>query len=211
MATTVDQQPAASGSAALPAQERAIPQRMTLQEFLDYPWPSTFRAELVRGEVRPVNFPSWGHSLIVRTLFRALDAHVSERGLGEVFADGTGYALPHEPDTARGPDVSFIAVAQLAGLTPALRGIIPLAPALAVEVLSPGDRRAELTEKLDDYFAAGSALAWVVDPRRRLVEVHAPGQPVRLVGEGDVLDGAPVLPEFRIAVADVFKGVATDG
>ncbi len=57
--------------------------------------------------------------------------------------------------------------------------------------------------------AGGTELAWVIDPRRRAVEVHAAGQPVRCVPWGAELDGAPVLPEFRVAVADLFRGAVS--
>jgi len=43
---------------------------------------------------------------------------------------------------------------------------------------------------------------------RRTVEVHAPDAPTRRLREGDVLDGPPVLPDFRCAVAELFEGLA---
>jgi Uma2 family endonuclease len=179
--------------------------RMTADEFLHYRQPIDGTAELVHGEVRVSPFPGGPHSRIVRNVFRALDAHVQAHGLGEVFTDGTGYALPHRDDTVRGPDVSFVRAGRLP--TDNLpEGWLRVAPDLVVEVLSPSERQADLMDKLDDYFAAGVRLAWVIDRRRRGVDVHTPDRVVRWLAEDAVLDGALVLPGLRLAVADLFKG-----
>ena len=127
------------------------------------------------------------------------------RGLGEVFTDGTGFALPPGDDTVRSPDTAFVQMGRLpAEDLPA--GWVPIAPDLVVEVLSPDETYSMVAEKLADYFAGGTTLAWVIDPRRRGVEVHAPGQAARWVAYADTLDGAPVLPEFTIPVAALFAG-----
>lgn len=145
-----------------------------------------------------------GPAELVR-IFRPLDAHVEARGLGEVFFDGTGFALPQRNDTLRSPDLAFVRAGRLpADALP--DAWVPLAPDLVVEVLSPSESHTEVMETLDDYCAGGTQLAWVVDPRRRGVEVHAADRTVRWVGADAVLGGAPVLPDFALAVAAVFKG-----
>lgn len=193
MSTAVDVRPGSAGV------------RMTADQFFEYPQPSDGEAELVHGEIRVSPFAGGRHGRIVRNLFVALDRHVEANTLGEVFADGTGYALPHRKDTVRGPDASFVRAGRLPQDT-LPEGWIRLAPDLAIEVLSPSERHADLMEKLDDYFAAGTELVWVVDPRRRGVEVHSADRTVRWVGPDAVLDGAPMLPDFRLAVAAIFKG-----
>jgi Uma2 family endonuclease len=47
-------------------------------------------------------------------------------------------------------------------------------------------------------------LVWWVDRGKRIVRVHRPGQPERVLRPGDVLDGEDVLPGFRLPVADIF-------
>ena len=89
----------------------------------------------------------------------------------------------------------------------------PAPDTVAVKVYKPGAVEehasfvSELSEKLGNYCASGTSLAWVVDPRRREVEVRAADQLPRVLREGDVLDGAPLLPEFSMPVAAVFHGV----
>ena len=59
--------------------------------------------------------------------------------------------------------------------------------------------------KLTEYFAAGSRLAWVVEPKPQTVRVHtSPGEYV-VLGIDDSLDGGGVLPGFRLAVRDLFE------
>ena len=83
--------------------------------------------------------------------------------------------------------------------------IAPFAPDLAVEVISPNDRYVEVMEKVERYARAGVPLVWLVDPRRRVVEVHALGQPPLTLHESDTLDGGDVLPGFALLVADIFR------
>ena len=106
------------------------------------------------------------------------------------------------------PDVCFFAKSRLPnGLLPPEK--VPLlAPDLTVEVLSESNTRAEIAQKLVEYFAGGTRLAWVVDPETRTVAVcHAPGEPTRTLAPSDALDGEDVLPGFALPVADLFRNV----
>ena len=179
-------------------------ERMTAAEFFHHPAASG-PSELVHGEIRILAPAGGRHGGIAANVYNALYSYVGPRGLGRCFMDGTGFALPPDDDVMRSPDAAFVRAGRLPDdVLP--EGWVPLAPDLVVEVLSPSESHSDLMEKLDDYFAGGTELAWVVDARRRGVEVHAAGQPVRWVPWGAELDGAPVLPEFRVPVAELFKG-----
>lgn len=185
------------------------PRYMTLEEFENYNWECDEFVELVYGEVRVSPMPAAAHSRIIRNIFLALHAHVVAHGLGEVYADGTGYVLTKLPNTLRGPDVSFSRAGRLPDLVP-LRGAFRATPDLAVEVLSPSDTYVAVDETRENMFEAGTACWWLVDPRRRRVEVHVPNEGRRVFREGEVVDGAPVLTDFSMPVADVFAGVAPE-
>ena len=128
--------------------------------------------------------------------------HVERLGLGTVLVEA-GYLLQRGPDTVRGPDVSFISLARLhPHQVP--EEFIPGAPDLAVEILSPSSRWSEVEEKIADYFAAGTRLVWVVDPRERRAIVRYPDRPPRVVASGESLDGEDVVPGFALALAELF-------
>lgn len=157
------------------------------------------RAGLLLAEPRP--FPL--HARVQARIVVLVDAFVRARGLGVVLSDA-GFLLARDPDTVRGPDVSFVRRGRWDAVADENR-FFPGAPDLAVEVLSPSNRRAELKLKVADYLDAGAAGVWVVDPAEKAVTVYLPGAaPVRL-DAGDTLDGGGVLPGFAIQVATLFE------
>lgn len=80
----------------------------------------------------------------------------------------------------------------------------PIVPDLAVEVLSPTDSPANVRIKLTNYLNAGTVI-WIVDPAVESVEIYIPNeQPIRL-GMDDTIKGGDVLPDFELAVKDIFK------
>ena len=44
--------------------------------------------------------------------------------------------------------------------------IVRTAPLVCIEILSRGDSMHDMMERLDDYFAIGVAVCWIVDPIR---------------------------------------------
>ncbi len=75
---------------------------------------------------------------------------------------------------------------------------------LAAEVVSPGNTRREVAGKVSAWLGAGTRLVWVVNPRDETVTIHEAGRAPRRLGASDTLDGAPLLPGFRLPVADLF-------
>jgi Uma2 family endonuclease len=52
--------------------------------------------------------------------------------------------------------------------------------------------------------AHGCPLGWLIHPERKYVDVYRPGRPVGRLAADGVLEGEPVLPGFRLPVAEVF-------
>ena len=91
------------------------------------------------------------------------------------------------PEILRAPDLSV-------GEIPDLPGWAHGAPPLAVEYADTGQDEADLRIKIRELFAAGTRHLWVVrltGPRR--VEVHQPGQEMRLAHPGDQLEAPGIL------------------
>ncbi len=104
----------------------------------------------------------------------------------------------------RSPDAAFVSFERMPDVPV---GFAPVAPELAVEVLSPDDTVRELDERMDDYSAAGTRAVWVIDPDRRTVAIHSSTGPTRRLREHDTLDGADVLPGFAMPVRALFEGL----
>jgi Uma2 family endonuclease len=162
-----------------------------------------FRHELQAGLLLAEPRPFILHAQVQARMIVLLDEFVRTHRLGQVLGDG-GFLLARDPDTVRGPDVSFVTRERWGAVTD-LQRFFRGAPDLAVEVLSPSNRAGEIHAKVADYLAAGSRLVWIVDPERQSVAVHRTLLAPRRLGVGDVLDGEDVLPGFAIRVASIFE------
>lgn len=174
---------------------------ITAEEFGRMPDPPDgSKQELVKGVIvtMPPPKPRHGHAqLEVGALLRAV---VKPARLGWVVTE-SGTLLDRDPDTVRGPDVAFYSIAR--------QPVLPdeyfeIPPDLAVEILSPGDRRGAVREKIREYIAAGVRLVWLVDPETRTVLEYRGSLRGTEYDEADTLTGGDVLPDFSCRVADFF-------
>ena len=56
------------------------------------------------------------------------------------------------------------------------RNVLTIAPEICVEVLSPGNTRAEIEEKKRLYFEAGAEEVWIASPDGEIAFFHADGE-----------------------------------
>jgi Uma2 family endonuclease len=171
---------------------------MTVEEFMnlddDY-----HRHELIKGELLTMNPPKSLHGRVVANLTIILGQHVKANRLGEIYAE-CGYQLEHDPDTVLGPDVSFISKKRLDHTDDRY---YDGPPDVAIEVLSPGDRRGYVERKLAIYLERGTPSVWLVNPRHRTVEVISSTGNRRMLHEDDELVDDTV-PGFRAKVSEIF-------
>ena len=177
-----------------------LTQVVTAAELERYPG-DDFRYELVRGRVirmSPVAFP---HGSMVMRVGYLLIRHLRDQPTGTVVTE-VGFKLASNPDTVRAPDIAFVRMGRTAVLP---RGFFDGPPDMALEVLSPDDRPADVREKVDEYLACGVELVVVVDPDEHTVVVHRPGAPsTALVRDESVLNLDPVFPGFSCRLVDIF-------
>jgi Uma2 family endonuclease len=162
------------------------------------------RLELSKGVLIQMSPAGGEHGELAAELLVRIRPFVKEHRLGRTTAAETGYILHTSPDgkdTVRAPDVGFISAARWSGKLP--RKYVPIAPDLAVEVVSPTDKPDEIADKVRDYLQYGVRLMWFFYPQTRTVRVYPPAEGIEL-GEDDVLDGGDVLPGFRLRIGDVF-------
>jgi len=159
--------------------------------------------ELVHGELVMSLKNNYQHGDICAQLLAALRSYAEASKLGAVWDSSTGFWMRKR--NCRAPDVSFVSKARLKGLKRSAKQFFLGAPDLAVEILAPSNTRAEIDERLDDFFDSGTRLAWLVHPDEQFVEVcHSPTQR-RILGPGAILNGEELLPGFEFPILDLFK------
>jgi Uma2 family endonuclease len=176
-------------------------QVLTAEELWLLPIADT-RRELVRGEVIETMPPGGRHGAIAVILAMILRLW-AQKGVGGYVGVEAGYILSRQPDTVRGPDVSYIRADRLP-VTGIPEGFWTIAPDLAVEIVSPSETADEVREKVRDFLNAGTPLVWTVYSRTQEVIVHTPDGVARTYGSTDRLEYPDVLPGFSCTVAELF-------
>jgi Uma2 family endonuclease len=171
---------------------------MTAEELGNLP-DSPYRHELIKGELLTMPLPKYEHMRVSANLTIILGQYVKANRLGVIAGEG-GYKLESDPDTVLGPGVSFVAQDRIS-LSP--EGYHSGPPDLAVEVLSPGDRRGKVEHKLSLWLEFGTRSIWLVNPLRRTVEVISSLGERRLLHETDELVDDTV-PGFHVRVSEIF-------
>jgi len=159
-----------------------------------------FPAELYNGKV-VYKMPSLGHAIIQNNIGTEIGIYLKTNPIGVVGGDANYRLWPERNRESRAPDVSFILKDRL---PKDLFRYPPIAPDLAVEILSPGNDFEDMMEKVDEYLAQGARLVWVVICRRREVLVCT-AQSKYIVK--DKLTAPELLPGFELQVKAIFVGL----
>lgn len=164
------------------------------------------RLELIRGELKIMSPTKPLHGIVCARVAAALTNFVEATELGLAFGAETGFVVERDPDTVIGADAAFVSRERLATVED-FEKFFPFAPDLAVEVLSPGNTKSEMDEKITLYFAAGSRAVWVFNPKRRAASVYSSPSEFRVLSVQDTLEGGDVLPGFRLVLSELFAGL----
>ena len=115
-------------------------------------------------------------------------------------------------DRIRLPDIGAIKRDRLPGRRLSRKIKVPaVSPDLVVEVLSESNTKKEMAAKLREYFDNGTQVAWYVQPDDQTVTVYTrAGEPDRVLGRDDVLDGGEVMPGLEIPIARLFEDLDED-
>jgi Uma2 family endonuclease len=166
------------------------------------------KAELIAGRIVHIMPTGRRPNRIAGNIFVSLKNHTKATGRGEAYTDNMGFAIPKLPSGRESfaPDASYYDCP----FPPDDMAFVAGPPALAVEVRSKTDygpaAEAAMEAKRDDYFQAGTAVVWDVDPHAEIIRAYrrdAPAQPVTF-SRGQLADAEPAVPGWRIAVDDVF-------
>ena len=123
-------------------------------------------------------------------------------GTGQTFDSSGGFVLPN--GATRSPDASWVRYGRLAALTAEERSkFLPLCPDFVIELRSPTDSLSALQDKMREYMENGAQLGWLIDPLAGQVFVHRSGAPVERLEAPDSVSADPVLPGFRLELAEI--------
>lgn len=159
--------------------------------------------ELIDGTLveKPMGF---FESTLAAILITEFELYLRQNDIGMISApDGVMKILP---GIGRAPDVAFIRWESLPGGKPPPRSekVPAVVPDLAVEVLSESNTAREMARKRDEYFRAGVKLVWEIDPATRSANAFTGPNAVHPVPADGTLDGADILPGFRLSLRAAF-------
>jgi Uma2 family endonuclease len=174
---------------------------LTVEEFMALP-DNGMKRELDRGVVIEVSPPNFGHGILAVNFAFFLKPFVNEKRLGWVTVE-TGFILSRNPDVVRAPDVAFLSRERLAN--PDFTAFIPMAPDLAVEVVSPNDTASEIETKVFKYLQAGTRLVLVLYPDTQRIHSFQPNGSIRVLNINDTLEGGEFLPGFTLPLRELFR------
>lgn len=158
--------------------------------------------ELVGGTLvaKPMGF---FESRVAIILAHLLHSYLDTHPIGLIAGEDGPYRML--PENVRKPDVSFLSFARLPGGVIPQDAVCPIAPDLAVEVLSKGNTTAEMDLKRKEYFATGVRLLWIIDPASRTARVFTEVDQYEDIAPGGTLRGGDVLPGFEVTLKEPFE------
>jgi Uma2 family endonuclease len=177
--------------------------KFTYEDFLNFPNDGK-RHEIIDGEHYVTPAPITKHQRVSRKLTVALGTYLDQHPAGEVFAAPLDVVFS-DLDIVE-PDLLYISPERREILSEThVRG----APDLVVEILSPGTRKVDEITKRKLYERFGVREYWVVDPELDAIKVYrrvndAFVRVAELNVEHDNVVTTPLLPEFSVALAEIF-------
>lgn len=187
---------------------RPPPGSATIQDVIDIERHEGKLCELIEG-VLVEKTVGYRESRLAVFLGHLLNVFVLPRNLGIVTGpDGTVELMPY---LVRIPDIAFTDWDRLPGRRGPTSPVPRLVPNLAVEVLSRSNTPGEMAAKRRDYFAAGVAIVWEIDPDTRTVEVYTSPTQSTTLTPADTLDGGVALPGFALPVQELFAELDRHG
>ena len=160
--------------------------------------------ELVSGTIIEVNRPLTAHGYLVYRVAMLLGQFVDHHRLGRIVAGNAGVVTQRNPDTVRGPDVSFYSYERIPS-GPLLEGYWPASPELVLEIRSEDDRWKDVHQKVAEYLSANALTVAVIDPVPKRVHVYSADNEATILNSNDLLTFPDVLPGFEVRVERLFE------
>lgn len=174
--------------------------KLTLEEFLALP-EGDVTYELVSGKAVPKVSPKRFHASVQKALLILMDAWSQSRG--HLYPEWAVILKRNNEDWVPVPDLTYVSYDRLPPDW-MLDEACPVAPELAMEIISPGQTFGEMTEKATDYLAAGVSRVWIVDSQARSITAFLPESLPRTYRD-NIPIADPLLPELELTAQQVFQ------
>jgi Uma2 family endonuclease len=177
---------------------------LTIEQYAALDEPVGVRYELSEGELIVTPSANYFHNDIRDGVTSCLRAFLKTSPCGIVVSE---LDMTLGADIVRRPDVAFIQRERLDGV--ALERVpLPIAPDLAIEIVSKNDRADDLNLKVSQYLQAGVQAVWLFYPSTRLAYRYVAGRldpEVRSAQAGDRFEEPELLRGFSLPISEILK------
>jgi Uma2 family endonuclease len=177
---------------------------LTIEQYAALEEPVGTRYELSGGDLIVTPSANYFHNDIRDRFNARLRAFMETSACGNVISE-MDMALGAE--TVRRPDLAFIRKGRLEGID-LERVPLPIAPDIAIEIVSKNDRADDLNLKVSQYLQAGVQAVWLFYPRTQLAYRYVAGKldpEVRSAQAGGRFEEPELLSGFSLSISEILK------
>jgi Uma2 family endonuclease len=172
-------------------------QKLTKAEFWAIADAADVTYELIDGTPTTKMSPKYFHAKSTLQLVRILDSWSNGRG-----RLGIEWSIDLHDDFTPVPDLLYISFDKLP-ITWQENAACPVAPELAIEIISPGQTFGQMTQKASSYLTNGVLRVWVIDPTAQSLTAFYPdAAPITYSGTQIISD--PIFPDLSITTNQLF-------
>jgi Uma2 family endonuclease len=164
------------------------------------------RYEVIEGELYVSTAPGIPHQSVLGNLYWELGNYLKSHRVGHAYL---GIGIVYDDFNGVIPDLLFVSSERLNRILAVDR--LKASPEIVIEILSPGasNENRDRTVKRKLYSSRGVSEYWIVNPETRTIAVSRKRKegglkPAVVLNDGDDLT-TPILPEFRVPVAQIFE------
>jgi Uma2 family endonuclease len=177
---------------------------LTIEEYAALDEPAGVRYELSQGELIVTPSANFFHNRLRDRFNAQAQVFLESRPEMEVISE---MDMRLAAAVVRRPDIAFIRKERLEGID--LEQVpLPIAPDLAIEIVSRNDRADDLILKVSQYLGAGVQAVWLFYPSTRIAYRYVPGKrdpEVRSAQAGDRFEEPELLSGFSLLLSEILK------
>ena len=171
--------------------------KLTKAEFWTIADAADITYELIDGVAVAKIPPKYFHSRTRSYLVRILDRWSNCKGRVSI-----GWAIDLTETYTPVPDLSYVSFDRLPA-TWEENAACPVAPELAIEIISPGQTFGQMIQKASIYLNNNVLRVWIIDPSTKSLTVfYTDAAPVTYTGEQLISD--PIFPDLSIVASQLF-------